>query len=861
MSMFDKGYNGIVDLKRPNTPINFTPEQIQEIINCKSDPLYFLRYVKIRNVDSGKLIEFKPYPYQVKVIKETHENRFIITKFPRQSGKALALDTPILTTTGMKTMGDINVGDIVYGKNGKPTSVLFTSDVMINRNCYRVTFDNGEEIVADAEHLWEISNSDWEHRKKVMTTSEVLNVLEKKLNNGSGVYVDVPEAVQYDSKELPINPYLLGLWLGDGTKASGAITAHVSDYEHYTTKIDDQYLVRQENNVVYFRIKGLTRKLRFVGVLNNKHIPNEYLTSSVDQRLELLRGLMDSDGNVCKKGACEFYQKEGKLISDVRYLLSSLGIKSRIRKKIIGDKNYYTLAFTTDKFEVFSLPRKKTNQKNCFGSNVNKRLYIKSIVEEKSVPVKCIGVDNEDKLFLCGNTLIPTHNSTCYVAYALWSILFNQNYIVAILAHMESQAKEILRRIKTAYMALPKWLQQGIRRWNEKDIELENGSIIYVAATSTNAIRGNSPNMLLLDEFAFVPSRIAADFMGSAYPTISSGQTTKIAIVSTPNGMNLFYKMWMDAVEKRSSYKPLEIFWNDVPGRDESFKKETIANLPGGESQWEQEFECVFLGSTNTLISSVKLQTLAIKNPLLYKDRLKIYEFPREGRRYILTADVAEGVGKDYSTFSVFDVTEFPYKQIAVFKNNEISTLDFPGVIHDVANLYNQAHVLIELNSLGTEVSNILWNDYSYENMIATESKTFKGTTLDLTGKAKGIKTTKSTKRLGCQTLKHLIENDKLLVNDDDTIFELSNFVKKNNSYMAEEGFHDDIVMTLVTFAWLTAQKDFGLFSEYSLRREIHQEDSTPPSMYFFDDFEEESKVVDFDRSAVWTQVDMRRRF
>lgn len=455
--------------------------------------------------------------------------------------------------------------------------------------------------------------------------------------------------------------------------------------------------------------------------------------------------------------------------------------------------------------------------------------------------------------------------TTIYVAYCLWNILFNRNYVIAILAHKESQAKEILRRIKTAYQALPKWMQHGIRRWNEKDIELENGSIIYVAATSPDAIRGNTPNMVLLDEFAFVSSRIAADFMGSSYPSITSGKTSKICIVSTPNGLNLFYKMWKDATSGKSSYIPLEIGWDDVPGRDEAFKQETIANLPGGAAQWEQEFECVFLGGTNTLISPTKLQAMVDTDPVMIRDDLNIYEFARELRQYVMTVDVAEGVGRDYSAFSVFDVTEFPYRQVATYRNNTITTLEYPNIIFNVAKTYNDAQVLIELNSLGMEVSNILWHDYHYENMLTTESKQFKGTILEMyTGNMRGLKMSKGTKKLGCQTLKHLIENDKLIINDSNTIFELANFVKQESSFAAEDGHNDDLVMTSVAFAWLTAQAQFSLLTSQNVRKQTAPDDSdiTVPRFFHFDDSPDENRIVDdFDNDAVWQIVDSKQSF
>jgi len=181
--------------------------------------------------------------------------------------------------------------------------------------------------------------------------------------------------------------------------------------------------------------------------------------------------------------------------------------------------------------------------------------------------------------------------TTTSAGYMLWCVLFQENFNIAILANKGSLAREILGRIQYAYEYLPIWLQQGIKVWNKGNIELENGSKINAYATSAAGVRGGSYNLIFLDEFAFVPKNMADDFFTSTYPVISSGKTSKVIIVSTPYGLNHFYKMWVDASEGRSTYKPLEIHWSMVPGRDEAWKEETIRNT--SEEQFRQEFECV----------------------------------------------------------------------------------------------------------------------------------------------------------------------------------------------------------------------------------------------------------------------------
>ncbi len=450
--------------------------------------------------------------------------------------------------------------------------------------------------------------------------------------------------------------------------------------------------------------------------------------------------------------------------------------------------------------------------------------------------------------------------STSFVAYIVWSILFNDNYAVAVLAHVEKQAKEILKRIKTAYENLPKWMQQGSKRWNEKDIELENGSLVYVAATGPNSIRGNSPNFVLLDEFAHVPSNMASDFMGSVYPAISNSKTTKIAIVSTPKGLNTFHKMWQDANKQGdewNGYVPLEIRWNDVPGRDEEFKRKAIAALTGGEAQWDQEFECIFTGSTNTLIRPSKLASMVSQRPIIERGSLRVYSAPRDLRRYVITVDVGEGLGADYSAFQVTDITEYPFQQVAVFQDNSVSVLEYPNIIYQVATSYNNAHVLIETNSVGGQVASILWDDYNYANLMRTDYTKFVGTTFSFTGNGMGLRQTKTTKKVGCQTLKQLLEDDKLILHDHETIFELSNFVSTAGTYKADVGFHDDLAMGLVLFGWLTTQKDFQSLTGDNYRKSlapITAIDFTPPGIYNYDSLEDENKFI-VDAGDIWYTV------
>lgn len=593
------------NLKRANTTIQWTEEQVLEFLKCKDDPVYFAKnYIKIVSLDDG-LVPFKMYPFQEKLVKKFHENRFNICKMPRQTGKALALNTPIPTPNSWTTMGDLKVGDVILSPSGDNVSVTMKTETMYNHNCYKLYFDNGEEIVADADHLWEVDSSYWRTGKKVITSQEIYDRYESKVQNkrGKGVqgslYVNKSKPINFIKNSLDIDPYLLGVWLGDGYSSDGRIIAHKDDYTFYKNRIDVEY-EREDANCIRFKVKDFRLKLKLQNLLKNKHIPQNYLRSSYEDRLELLRGLMDTDGSVTKNTrSFEFYQKNYDLILQVVELLATLGIKSNIRHKKIKGNYYHTVSFTT-KEQVFNLPRKLNNVDTQRITRIQEnRHYIHKIEKVDSVPVACIQVDSEDHLFLCGKTFIPTHNSTTCVSYLLHYAVFNDNVNIAILANKASTAKDLLGRLQLAYENLPKWMQQGILSWNKQSLELENGSKIIAASTSASAVRGGSYNIIFLDEFAFIPNNIADQFFASVYPTISSGKSTKVIIVSTPHGMNHFYRMWHDAEKGKNEYIPTDVHWSEVPGRDAAWKASTIANT--SEQQFKVEFESL---SFETIINN-----------------------------------------------------------------------------------------------------------------------------------------------------------------------------------------------------------------------------------------------------------------
>ena len=386
-------------------------------------------------------------------------------------------------------------------------------------------------------------------------------------------------------------------------------------------------------------------------------------------------------------------------------------------------------------------------------------------------------------------------------------------------------ARELLSRLQLAYEHLPKWLQQGVVVWNKGNIELENGSKILAAATSSSAVRGRSFNIIFLDEFAHVPNNIADQFFTSVYPTISSGETTKVFIVSTPLGLNMFYKMWIDAEEGRSNYIPIDVSWMEVPGRDQKWKEETIKNT--SQQQFTQEFDCEFIGSTLTLIAPSKLKSMTFENPIVSQGGMDIYEQPIKGKTYCLIADTSHGKGQDYSAFSVFDISQIPYKQVAKYRDNTISPMLYPNIIYQTGMKYNTAWVLVEVNDIGQSVAESMHHDLEYENILMCSMHGRAGQKIG-GGFGKnaqlGIRTSKQLKRIGCAALKEIIETDKLIIPDFDTIAELTTFASKYNSYEAEEGHHDDLAMGLVVFAWLIQQQYFKDMTDLDIRKQMYKD-------------------------------------
>jgi hypothetical protein len=448
--------------------------------------------------------------------------------------------------------------------------------------------------------------------------------------------------------------------------------------------------------------------------------------------------------------------------------------------------------------------------------------------------------------------------TTTSAAYILWYTLFQANKSVAILANKASAAREVLDRYQVMYEMLPKWMQQGVVTWNKGDIELENGSKVFTSATTTSGIRGKSVNMLYVDEAAIIPNTVAEQFFTSVYPTISAGQTTKILLSSTPLGYNHFWKFWNDAEKGRNGFVPLFIPYTDIPGRDEKWAAAQHKLL--GDLKFNQEVLCKFLGSSLTLISANAISQMSPGDIIYSKDGLDVYEKPvkasngdaQEDRTYCLIADTAKGVDGDYSAFVIVDMSTMPYKVVGKYRDNKISPLLYPTVIYTVAKEFNNAYVLIEINS-SEQVADILYNEYEYDNLIMVNRNTDGQVISGGFGGGKtqfGVTTDKKVKRIGCSNFKTLVEEKKLLIPDADIISEISTFIQKKNSFEADDGYHDDLVMPLVLFSWATTNSYFKELSNINIRQVIYEnkikmiEDQLTPFGFYNDGNTDSEQVL-----------------
>lgn len=801
-------------IKKANQEVNFTENQLTELAKCANDPVYFVKtYCKIQHPVKGA-IPFELYPYQENMIQSFYENKYVVVLSARQTGKALDIETDIATINGWKKMKDISIGDTVFDANGKPTKVIGVSDIMYNHTCYKVEFSTGDYIIADAEHLWNVSSLITKKIKtETKTTEEILRSGIKGYKNSQGRYghkyhIPVAKSLELPDTDLAINPYLLGVWLGDGTSRTGEITSHKDDVGDLVDNIiscgkelSELYVrPRKNTNTYVITLYGLRKLLKENNLYMNKHIPIQYLRASHNQRLELLRGLMDTDGSV-SKGVCEISLSDVNLSNDVYELICSLGLKPSMKVRKTSRKDSYRITFSAYRefIEVFKLKRKLEKVKY---SPAKTRKYstmkreIIGITKVQSVPVKCIAVDNNEHLYLAGKSLIPTHNSVTSSAFLLWYSIFNFDKTVLIASNKNKNAMEMIHRIRYMYEQLPNWLKPGITDdgWNKHSVGFDNGSRIESTATSEDSGRGMSISLLYLDEFAFVKPSIQEEFWTSITPTLATGGSC--IMTSTPNGdSNMFAVIWRGSNSGTNDFIPIHVKWHEPPGRDESFKKSQIGLI--GERKWNQEYACEFLSSDSLLIDSVFLLDLTEKLKLLKpesinKNNVLFWEQIEKNKNYIIGIDPATGSGKDYSVISGFRFPEMV--QVFEWRSNTMATPLLYTILKNLLlymeKLSTNVYFSVENNGVGEGIIALYEADETPPEMAEFVSESGKNRV--------GFVTTAKSKMKACVTLKNMLERGKLTIKSKRLLAELKSYVRTGAAYAAQLGETDDTISAVL---------------------------------------------------------------
>ena len=858
-----KFYQGNENILRKDATIKWTEEMLSEVKLCAKSILHFAeKHFYIITEDGKKRIEL--YKYQKKLLKAFKSNRFNVVLSSRQSGKALGLNTPIPTPNGFVNMGDLKDGDNIYGLNGKVYTITKAHDVLYNRECYKVTFDNGEEIIADAEHLWYTQTKTDRKRKNnkegnVKTTKNIFHTLLTKDKEPNHRIPMCLNGIEYDKKELPINPYILGLWLGDGATDGSRITIGKRDIED-TLKIlknNEQFKilkVQEDKRGVFAlnltnekrKIDSLHTILRLNNLLGNKHIPESYFLSSREQRIELLMGLMDSDGYITPKGHAYFYNTNLKLVKEVQKLITSLGYKAFYKEKkakINGvECGLVGSVYFKPREMIVKLPFKTSRLENNLSkisdSNRNQFHYIKDVQKIESVPVRCITVDSPDSLYLCGNTLIPTHNTTTITIYALWMVCFQSDKRVTIVANKESTAKEIFARIKMAYEQLPVYLKPHIKSWRNNGLILGNDSAITISTTSSSGPRGTTSNLLIIDEMAHCPNDLMKELWKSALPIISSMKKSQVVVISTPNGVgNKFHDLYLETQTPNSDWHLEVVNWWDVPGRDEVWKEKEIRTI-GSKEDFDQEYGCVFHEPGKTVVDSEYLKELVINctDPILVNDdgNYRIYKLPNPQSFYVIGVDVGEGIGRSNTVAQILDVSNLQnIEQVAVYATNSMSPYHFGTKLLSVLNDWGRPPILVENNNNGQQVLDVLCQTHSYENVVSYH---FEGFSKHYNNANRfGIHNHTNTRYKGITNFRYWVDSLKAVrFYDKETVLELGNFIRLPNFTFAKKNEKqlDDRVFGLI---WALFMLDPSLVGRYFAINELDDQ-GRPMKIHPFSD-------------------------
>lgn len=840
-------------IKRAYKRVEYTKKDIGELKACMdpdTGPMFFMEnFMFIQHPVRGRE-QFSPYDFQRDLINVYHRNRKSINMVSRQLGKALSVETPILTPTGFMKMGDLRVGDTIFGRDGKPTKITFITPTMHDHDCYEVEFIHGEKIIADAGHLWKVYDQNLK-KEIIMTTEELAVKASVRSAQAQPYYIKHVGCLEFRKAEISIPAYLLGLWLGDGGTMDPRITCSRGDYDtykkylmHLDLKISVFRPDKRRPNTGTFNVYGLVTLLKENGLFGNKHIPLNYVFNSKEVRLELLKGLMDSDGSASKEGYCRFYQSDEGLIDQVRHLLSVLGIKSsKTVKRLEKYKDAYSLTFCESIESLFVLERKSERQFLIKNHPKNKRIYFRNIKKVKSVPVRCLQIDSPDHMFLCGNTLIPTHNTTVAAGYLLWYAMFNPDSTILVASNKFDGAMEIMQRVRYCYESLPDHIRAGVLTYNKKSLEFDNDSRIIAATTTSTTGRGMSLSLVYLDEFSFVEQGIAREFWTALSPTLSTGG--KCIITSTPDtDEDQFAELWFGANNTVDEYgnenkdglgvngfRPYYADWTAHPERDEEWAREQRADL--GDERFDREHLCKFVSFEETLLNFARLANLKSIDPIRKSGEIRWFKEINKNCTYVVSLDPSMGTGGDNSAIQVFELPTLC--QTAEWQHNRTPVEGQISVLMDILKELEDAGVTelywsVENNTLG-EAALVVIRD--------TGEDFFPGTMLNeprstAAVRRKGFTTTNRSKLEACSKLKRFIESERMTIYSKNLISELKTYVRRANTYEARPGNTDDLVAAVLLFirmASFISVWDSSSHTAMNSSIEVDSPDETPLPM------------------------------
>ncbi len=878
-------------LPKAHQQIEYTQEQLDELERCSRDPIYCIKnYFRIQHPTRGA-IPYDLYEFQEDLVRLYHScltgveyipdnvvtdncpsvSKNAIVTVGRQAGKCIRIDTPIPTPTGFTNMGDLKVGDYVLDANGKPTKVTSATETMYDHECYRVVFDTGEVIIADADHLWEVRDVRTQTDKKILTTKQMASKNYVNHKNEARFTVKVAKPLDLPDVDLPMDPYVLGCWLGDGSSGDAVITNHLEDKfiieeikKHYpVTKVLDHY--KSEGTKMYsfreIQPNGRTFRddLKLLGVFNNKHIPMMYLRASYAQRLALLQGIMDTDGTCNKNGELELTMTRKELTEDIRELIASLGQKPSFATRDITETAYphrrYTIRFTAYRSEIepFRLPRKLERMKEFpHPTRVlsTKRRSIQKIEKVDSVPVRCIVVDNPDHLFLVGRSFIPTHNSQTSAAFLLWFGMFHDDKTILVASNHNGNAMELISRMQYMFEELPLWLKPGVNidGWNKHEIGFDNGSRILSQATTEKTGRGLSISVVFVDELAFIRPSIQQAFWTSISPTLSTGGFC--IITSTPNGdSDLFAELWRGALAGVNGFKHLFVDWRKVPGRDEQWAEQERGKI--GELKFRQEFECELISSDALLFDSIFLTNLTrkieripfTKNPLGFS----MWEAIQERGTYLVAVDPATGSGSDFTVIEVFSFPQL--NQVMEYRSNTTSTKVVYQHIKKLLQYMKTKSCTVYFSLENNTIGEGLISLYEVDENFPINVDIISG---DDSKDRIGFRTDNRAKLKSAVALKTLVETGRINIRSRELLQEMKNYVRKGGSYAAQIGSTDDAISSMMILMRMLVEIASFEDSAYQMFYSVNGDDITDEiNLFNYETASKEASAIESEEESV----------